>query len=173
MTSSYAAAEMVLIFTAAILVYIAFTDLKEFKIRNEPIILLVGLFFIHAVLSGRWVSIYWNIGIALCVFVILLIHYSWKMMGGGDVKLLTVAFLWVGVSYALPFAVLLLAFAVVHLIALRFGWARFQQSGPRKQMPFGPSIAGALIGVFVVAFLVGDLAMNRFNAIEVLLQPPS
>ena len=41
----------VLAITSALLFYIALTDLREFKIRNEVILVLAGLFFVHALLS--------------------------------------------------------------------------------------------------------------------------
>jgi prepilin peptidase CpaA len=171
MTSGYVASESVLILTAAILFYIALTDLKEFKIRNELIIVLVGLFFVHAVVSGRWVGIYWNVGLALVFFAIMLFYYSQKMMGGGDVKLLTVGFLWVGITYALPFAVLLLVLAIVHAIAAWLGWAKVQQVGTHKRIPFAPSIAGALIGAFALSLALNDPGMNRLSTAAFLSIP--
>src|SRR5262249_46491654 len=45
--------QLVLVITAAALFYAAVADLKEFKIRNELILVLVGLFVVHASLSGR------------------------------------------------------------------------------------------------------------------------
>jgi len=173
MTSDYVGSASVLIITTALLFYIALTDLKEFKIRNELIIVLLGLFFVHAVVSGRWVTLYWNIGFALFFFVILLYNYSRKLVGGGDVKLLSVAFLWVGVSYALPFTLLLLAFSIAHAIAAWLGWAKVQQTGRRKLVPFAPSIAGALICTFAFSFLLDDPAMNRPNTIDLLAQSRS
>jgi prepilin peptidase CpaA len=76
-------------------------------------------------------------------------------MGGGDVKLLTVAFLWVGIGCALPFAVLLLLFAGMHVIATKLGWAETRQADDdeRKRIPFAPSVAAALIGVFMLGCL--------------------
>ena len=173
MTSGYVASESVLILTAAILFYIALTDLREFKIRNDLIIVLLGLFLVHAVLSGRWVTLYWNIGFAFFFFLILLYNYSRNLVGGGDVKLLTVAFLWVGVTYALPFTLLLLTFAIVHAIAAWLGWANVQQTGKGRLVPFAPSIAGALICTFVFSFVLDDPAMTRFNSIDFLAGPPS
>jgi Flp pilus assembly protein protease CpaA len=119
------------------------------------------------------VSIYWNLGFALFVFVILLFNYSQKMVGGGDVKLLTVASLWVGIGYALPFAVLLLIFSSVHAISAWLGWARAVQTGSRKRIPFAPSIAGALIGAFVVSFLLDDPSMTRMDMIDIAARGPS
>src|SRR5499427_7274151 len=114
--------QLVLVITAAALFYVAVADLKEFKIRNELILVLVGLFVVHASLSGRWVSAHWNLVFAVLMFCVMLYFYSQNLMGGGDVKILTVAFLWIGFGCALPFAVLLAVFAAVHVVAAKFGW---------------------------------------------------
>jgi Flp pilus assembly protein protease CpaA len=73
--------------------------------------------------------------------------------------LLSVAFLWTGLDCALPFAILLLLFAGIHAIAVKLGWARVQEveqgtdNDGRKRIPFAPSIAAALIGVFMLGCL--------------------
>ena len=54
MASNLFASEMVLILTAAVLLYVARNDLRHYKIRNELIFVLAGLFFIHALVSGRF-----------------------------------------------------------------------------------------------------------------------
>ena len=129
-------AQVVLVLTSAALFYAALTDLKEFKIRNELIYLLVGLFVLHAILTGRWTTIYWNI--------------AHGMVGGGDVKILTVAFLWVGIDYALALALLTLAFSTLHAAAAKIGWMRAEYAGGRLRIPFAPSVAAALIGCFML-----------------------
>jgi Flp pilus assembly protein protease CpaA len=149
------ASEMVLIVTGALLFYVAYNDLRHYKIRNELIIALAVLFIIHAAVSGRWTSAQWNIAFAAVMFLAMLLLYSRRLMGGGDVKLLGVVFLWVGIDCALPFAVLLLAFAGVHALAARLGWAEVQRASndARPRIPFAPSIAAALIGVFMLGCL--------------------
>src|SRR5262249_24076239 len=102
------ASHAVLILTGAVLFYVALTDLKDYKIRNESILVLAGLFFLPSILSGRWSTVPWNLGFAAILFLLMLYPYSKKMMGGGDIKLLTVAILWVGPFCALPFALFLL-----------------------------------------------------------------
>src|SRR5262249_17145625 len=114
------ASQTVLILTAVVLFYVALTDLKHYKIRNELILVLTGLFFLHAILSGRWTMLPWNLGFAAVLFLMILYPYSKKMLGGGDVKLLTVAILWVGPFCALPFALFLLLFATICAIAVKF-----------------------------------------------------
>jgi len=145
--------QVVLVITACVLFYVALTDFKEFQIRNELILVLVGLFILHALLSGRWVSAHWNAGFAALMFGIMLFFYSRKAMGGGDVKILTVAFLWVGVGCAFPFAVLLAIFAALHVAAAKFGWAKVQEVDGRKRIPLAPSVAAAMI----LCFLLGCL----------------
>jgi prepilin peptidase CpaA len=146
---------MVLIVTGALLFYVAYNDLRHYKIRNELIIALAVLFIIHAVVSGRWTSAQWNIAFAAVMFLAMLLLYARRLMGGGDVKLLGVVFLWVGIDCALPFAVLLLAFAGVHALAARLGWVEVQRASndARPRIPFAPSIAAALIGVFMLGCL--------------------
>jgi prepilin peptidase CpaA len=144
---------MVLALTAATLVYVAFTDLKQFKIRNELILVLACLFLVHAILSGRWTQLQWNIGFAALMFIIMLYSYSRNWMGGGDLKLLVVAFLWTGPFDALPFAVLLAAFAGVHGALVKLNWAAAQRVNGKLRIPFAPSIAGAFIVLLVLSLL--------------------
>jgi Flp pilus assembly protein protease CpaA len=147
------ASTTVLILTGAVLFYVAFTDLKHYKIRNEFILVLTGLFFLHAFLSGRWTTLHWNLGFATILLVIMLFPYSMKMMGGGDVKLLTVAILWVGPFCALPFALFLLLFASLHALAVKFKLVEGKMFGEQQSVAFAPSIAAALISVFLVGCL--------------------
>ena len=144
---------VVLVITAAVLFYVALTDFKEFKIHNELILVLAGLFVVHAFLSGRWVIAHWNLGFAALMFAAMLYFYGQNLMGGGDVKILTVGFLWVGFRCALPFAVMLAIFAWVHVLAAKFGWAQVQQVGDRKRIPLAPSVAGALILCLILGCL--------------------
>jgi prepilin peptidase CpaA len=148
-------ANSVLVIAAAILFYAALTDLKRYHIRNELIVVLAGLFVLHAFLSGRWPGIAWNVGLALLIFAVMLYFYSQNLLGGGDVKLLTVAFLWAGVDCALPFAILLLLFATVHVIAGKLGWVVLRRVGEdkRSRIAFAPSVAAALIGIFMLGCL--------------------
>jgi len=147
------ASQTVLILTAVVLFYAALTDLKHYRIRNELILILTGLFFLHAFFSGRWTILPWNLGFAALLFLIMLYPYSKKMMGGGDLKLLTVAMLWVGPFCAFPFALFLLLFAGIHALAVKVKLVEGKAVGERQSMAFAPSVAGALIGVFLIGCL--------------------
>ena len=103
--------QTVLILTGAVLFYAAFTDFRHYKIRNEVILVLVGLFLLYVLILGSWTTLAWNFGFAALAFLFMLYFYSMGLMGGGDLKLLTVALLWVGPFCATPFAILLFFFA--------------------------------------------------------------
>ena len=155
MIHNASASYLILVIAAGVLFYAALTDLKHYTIRNNVILSLVLLFFAHVFVTGRWTSIPWNIGFAALIFAILIFFYSRKLVGGGDVKLLTVALLWVGVDCALPFAILLLIFASIHTLAARLGWADTQRvpGDDRSRIPFAPAVAAALIGTFMLGCL--------------------
>ena len=144
---------VVLVITAAVLFYVALTDFKQFKIRNELILVLAWLFVVHALFSGRWVSAHWNLAFAALMFGVMLYFYAQNLMGGGDLKILTVSFLWVGFGCAFPFAVLLAIFSAVNVVAAKFGWAEVQQVGDKKRIPLAPSVAAALILCFILGCL--------------------
>src|SRR5262249_59950231 len=114
---------------------------------------LAGLFVVHALLSGRWVNAHWNLAFAALMFGIMLYFYAQNLMGGGDVKILTIGFLWVGFLCAFPFAVMLAVFAAVHVVAAKFGWAEVQQVGDKKRIPLAPSVAAGLILFFIFGCL--------------------
>jgi prepilin peptidase CpaA len=142
---------IVLVVTALVLLYVAFTDLRNFQIRNELILVLIGLWLIYTGVTGRWTSAYWNIGFAAFMLIFMAFFYARQWMGGGDVKLAAIAFLWTGVDCALLFALLLLGFVSIHTGAAKVGWFRVQHTeSEATRIAFAPSIAAALIGVFVL-----------------------
>lgn len=145
--------QTVLILTAAVLFYAAFTDLKHYKIRNEVVLVLAGLFLLYVFLLGAWMTLVWNFGFAVLLFILMLFFYSMKLMGGGDLKLLTVAFLWVGPFCAVPFAIFLLFFAGIHSLAAKLNFVDSRAEGHHKAIAFAPSIAAALISIFMVGCL--------------------
>jgi prepilin peptidase CpaA len=146
---------VVLVITVAVLLYAAFIDLKHYKIGNELILLLIGLFVLYAFLSHRWTSAAWNVGLAAGVFLFLIYFYSRRWIGGGDIKILPVAFLWTGIERAFLFVLLLLMLVSLHTAAASFGWmeSRRYDDDSRQRIPFAPSIAVALI----VTILLGCL----------------
>ena len=153
MTSHPYASLWILLLTSATLFWVALTDFRNFKIRNEAVLLLAGLYFLYAAASGRWASIPWNVGFAILTLGGMTYIYAVNKMGGGDIKLLAVAFLWTGPWSVLPFALLLPVFIGIHYLAARFGWAAVEKSPAGLRIPLAPSVAGALIGTFALGFV--------------------
>ncbi len=142
-------AHIIVVITAGVLLYAALIDLRDFRIRNELIVVLVILYGLHSFVSGRWLHDRWNLLFTLLIFVFLIVFYTRRGIGGGDVKILTVGFLWVGLSCAFPFSLLLTTFAFVHVTLARLGWAPTKGHGREMKIPFAPSVAAALISIFM------------------------
>lgn len=163
---NYAAglSQLVLVVTAGVLFYVAFTDLKHYKIRNNVVIALACLFVLYAVLTEAWMTLIWNFVFSLVLFIIMLFFYIAGLMGGGDLKLLTVAFLWVGPFCAVPFAIFMLIFSLIHVGAAKLELVGTKERGDgRKSIAFAPSIAAALIGVFMIGCMNSELRSTMYH----------
>src|SRR5260370_19512941 len=65
-------AYFVLVITIALLLRAAWTDLREYKIRNELILTLATLFVLYTVLTGHWASLKWDVPFAALMFLVML-----------------------------------------------------------------------------------------------------
>jgi prepilin peptidase CpaA len=168
MTPNPVYSQTVLVITAAVLVYAAFNDLRHYKIRNELIVVLAILYGAHVLLSGRWMTAHWNLAFAFFMFVVMCVFYSKRLIGGGDLKLLTVAFLWVGIGCALPFAILLLVFSAIHVVVVKLGWVEAQQADRSQsgKIAFAPSVAAALITLFMLGCLSPKADALQFSELR-------
>jgi prepilin peptidase CpaA len=138
---------------AVVLLYAGITDFRIFKIRNYVVLLLLVLYIPFALVARSWFDIVLNVLFALIVFAGLLWFFAKRAIGGGDVKLMSVACLWVGLHCVLPFAIFLLLLIGVHVAAVRIGWAKTKTIAGRGAISYAPSIAGALIGVMLIGCL--------------------
>jgi prepilin peptidase CpaA len=137
----------------AVLFYVGYTDFRTFKIRNNVLLLLLVLYVLLALVDRSLFEVMWNVILAVVMFVVLLWFYTQRAIGGGDVKLLTVACLWVGIHCALLFSILLILFIGLHVGAAWMGWAETKPMGGRFAIPYAPAVAGALIGVIMLGCL--------------------
>jgi prepilin peptidase CpaA len=138
--------------TCCVLFYVASADLQNYKIKNELVLLLAALYFIYVFATGRWSEVPSHIGVASLIFLVMLVCYSYGLLGGGDVKLLTVAFLWVGAHFAFLFAVVMLAITGVHAGLVCLGLLGAQTINGRQRIAYAPAIAGVVV-VFGSGFL--------------------
>jgi prepilin peptidase CpaA len=148
-----ASSHLVLVIAAGLLFYAAATDLRAFRIPNEAVLVLAALFFVHAGLSGRWIELHWHLAFAAIASLVMLGCYAQGLMGGGDLKLMAVAFLWTGIKCVLPFLVIMVVFALLQAGAAKMGWVQAQTVEGRMKIALAPSIAAGLIGIFMLGCL--------------------
>jgi prepilin peptidase CpaA len=134
--------------TCAILIYVALVDWKDYKINNESVVLIAALYFLYVFATGTWSEVWSHVAISLAIFLVMLVCFKYGLLGGGDAKLLTVAFLWAGLDCASLFSVSMLAISALHAGLVHFGLAGAQTINGRRRIPYAPAIAGALLIVF-------------------------
>ncbi len=126
----------------AVLAFCIIDDLYNFKIRNEVIIALAVLFVAKIVAVGQYRDAFWHVGVAALMFVLVLAIYARGLMGGGDAKLLGMAFLWLDHAEWAVFSMLLAAVTLLYVFAARMRLVPTRGS-QKTVMPFAPCIAGA------------------------------
>ena len=137
----------------AVLVYVGFTDFRAFKISNNLVLLLLVLYVFFALVARTPSEIVSDLIFSGIIFVVLVWFYTKGGIGGGDVKLVTVACLWTGPHCALLFSVMLLLLIGLHVFAAWMGWAATKPKAGRFAIPYAPSIAGALIATTMLGCL--------------------
>lgn len=128
---------------AIALLVAAFTDLRRRQIDNwlnAAIALAAPLFWLAGGLSLAEIG--WQLATAAGAFIVLAGLFALRMMGGGDVKLLTALALWIK---PLWFLQLLLVMAVLGgLLTLAFGaWHIARRRRDKIAIPYGVAIASA------------------------------
>lgn len=86
---------------AILLVVAAYIDVRRFIIPNwiNAVLLLLGLIWAALTPDFAWVV---SLGISISIFLCGALLHQFRLMGGGDVKLLTVMGFWAGVSHLFP-----------------------------------------------------------------------
>lgn len=139
-----------LIALAIALLYAAFTDLRSRTISNRLNLAIAAgapLFWWASGLS-LWPDVAWQLGIAALAFAILAGLFALRMMGGGDVKLLTALALWVE-PYAFLQLLLVMAVAGGVLTVVMGGIHVMRREKGRLAVPYGVAIAVG--GLWVLA----------------------
>lgn len=137
----------------AVLGYVAYTDLRNFKIHNSSVMALLLLYGLYALTDRSRYEVLTDVILGAIMFGVLFWFYTKRVVGGGDVKLVPVVCLWVGAHCALAFSVILLICIFVHLMAARMGWARTVAMGGHQAISYAPSVAAALICIIALGCL--------------------
>ena len=166
----------VLVATAAILFWIAATDLRSFKIPNNIILVLVALFCLYMLVSGRWAVLHWHARfrgghVPRCCWLAMR-KTGWA---AATSSYLTVAFLWTGPHCALGFSLIMLAFALLHTLVCqaRDGFKRSALMDASKLPLHPPSQAGLSGSSYPAAFRQCSWAQNPNSARPIHSAKPS
>ena len=127
----------------------AIEDARRYRIRNAAVMVL-ALGVVAAYLAGRPGTLLpLALFVAVC-FAALVGAFARGWIGGGDAKLLTVALAFAGPNGAAPFAILLLVCVSLYALGARLGAVPSRAVEGRRQIPYGPSIAAAWIGLIAL-----------------------
>lgn len=130
-----------------ILAYVAYDDLRHFRIRNDAVAALVAVTLVRMAAEFHVLGALVHTVFALAILAVAFAAFSAGWMGAGDAKLLSAACLWFGPESSLVFAILLLPCTLAYAI---LAWLRVaptrQTPRARLRIPFGPSLAVAWMG---------------------------
>ncbi len=140
-----------LIALAIALLVAAFTDIRRRQIDNwlnAGIALSAPLFWWSSGLS-LWPDVAMQLGVALAAFAILAGMFALRMMGGGDVKLLTALALWIKPEWFLELIILMALLGGLLTIVMG-AWHVMRRQRDRLAIPYGVAISAA--GLWVIGF---------------------
>ena len=131
------------------LALIGWNDLKGWRISNKSNALLAATYFAFATVLSAPETILAHVLFAAALFAAMLFPFSRGWLGGGDVKFLAAAFLWVGPFCAAVFSVALLPAMLFYLLLARLGLAQSKKEDGLHRVPFGP-IGAVALGVTLI-----------------------
>lgn len=140
-----------LVALAIALLVAGFTDIRRRQIDNwlnAGIALGAPLFWWSGGLS-LWPDVAMQLGVAVAAFAILASMFAMRMMGGGDVKLLTALALWIKPEWFLELIILMALLGGVLTIVMG-AWHVMRRQRDRLAIPYGVAISAA--GLWVIGF---------------------
>ena len=128
-------------------------DLRLFRIRNVGVLALFALFVTSCIVGSAEGSWLWHTIFASIVLITMLGAFSLRLLGAGDVKLLSAASLWVGPEGAMVFAVALLLSTILYCLGAIANLLPKRRIKSRIIIPFAPSIAVAWLATIVMKYV--------------------
>lgn len=137
------------------LILAAITDIHSRKITNRlnaSIALGAPLFWYASGLSLLQISLY--LGVAILALIVLSILFAFRMMGGGDVKLLAALALWIPPLWFGKLLIFMALIGGILTLACLF-WHTMRRHKDRPSIPYGVAISSA--GLWVLANIYSPL----------------
>jgi prepilin peptidase CpaA len=122
----------------------AFTDIRRREIDNwlNGAIAAGAPLFWWASGTALWPGVAIHIGVAAAAFLVMLCLFAFRLMGGGDVKLLTAVALWISpLWFVRMLIVMALAGGVLTLVLAC--WHYYRKRKDKLAVPYGVAIAFA------------------------------
>ncbi len=143
-----------LIALAIALVVAAFTDIRSRQISNwlNGAIALGAPLFWWASGLALWPDIAMQLGVAVAAFAVFAGLFAFKLMGGGDVKLLTVLALWVSPAIFMQLLVVMALAGGVLTVAMVM-WHTARRQKDKLAIPYGVAIAFGGLWVLAINYL--------------------
>jgi len=133
-----------------LLLLACWTDIRSRTISNEINLTIALLAVVWWYVSGEafWPDMAIRIGVALIVFAVFAGLFALRMMGGGDVKMITALALWLPLPALMSMLIVmaLAGGAITLFLLIRHRW---RQNEDRPEIPYGVAIA--IGGVWVLA----------------------
>ncbi|WP_394730899.1 prepilin peptidase [Altererythrobacter sp. GH1-8] len=141
---------------AIALLYAAFTDVRHRRIANWLNLAIAAGAPLHWWASGYslWPDVALQLAVALGAFAVLAGLFALRMMGGGDVKLLTALALWIA---PIPFLQLLVIMALAGgvLTIVMGAWHMMRRQRDRIAIPYGVAISVGGLWVLATHYMPG------------------
>lgn len=148
---------LLLLVAVALLLWCAISDIKKLRIPNSAVLANLCVAILYGALTPQfnWLM---HSGALLVLFAITFLLFHFNLLGGGDVKLISVMGFWTGFAHLLPFllmmtvagAVLAVGLAVIKALRGRSkaGENENTEAWRKKAMPYGVAIAVAALAFY-------------------------
>ena len=136
-----------------ILAFVIVDDVRNYRIKNSIVMMLLCICVIELLIKVDLRQLVAHTVFAAVAFGVLLLAFQRGWLGGGDTKLLTIAFLGIGPESGLIYAIFFLLLTLIYWGGAKLGVLPSRIIGGRLTVPFGPSIAGAWIATIAAVAL--------------------
>jgi len=154
---------------AILLIACAVTDFLWLRIPNALVLALVALFAVSAAVAPPPALVWNHIVPAVIAFALFAGLFFWGKLGGGDVKLVGAAVLWVGAASLGPFLIALAIYGAIAIVIfgylngyavqfIAYAGAQLGRNIPtpaslktNRSIPYGIVIAAAALSIGLAA----------------------
>ena len=127
------------------LIFLSIEDIAYFKIRNEGILFIIVLIIVKYITCGLPNDYFAHFIYSLLVFGFIVAVYAMGFFGGGDAKLLPLAFLWLDTDAWFSFYVSLTIITIIYIMLYYLNVIPLIRKSSSRKIPYGPCIALAWI----------------------------